>query len=355
MNGQALSAQLNVYVTNPVLANITWGTVSPTTIVAGGSMSVNGQALDMSGNPIINTPIQIYFKEGGATVQTVTTNGTGNFTATLTPTNIGTKTLLAQIGNGIVQYPTPITVIPGPPTSGTMTFGYASPLLSNDTFSITVHIQDALGDNNTYYPVTFSILANSLTATVSTTVNTDANGNATVSNVATKSGTSGGYVTVSATAGTLNLSQQLYVTQAVAVSQSSSLDVSTTNWGYATLHLNVKDQKGRPITVQVTMSGSGSTNSGFNGENTTSGTASGQQLFFNYYSYGQQNSNTPKTISSGDIPLVLSFPDYFQCSGSSSMSVGYILNGQSHGASMTWSYPSGIYYNTPVTGYGSVY
>ena len=182
-----------------------------------------------------------------------------------------------------MQYPTSITVNPGPPASGTINFNYVAPLLTNDTFSITVHVQDAIGDNNTGYPVTFSIPANALTGTLSKTVNTDSSGNATVSNISTYSGTTGGYVTVNATAGSLSLVETLYITKAVAISQSSWLDVSTTSWGCATLYLNVTDQKGRPVTVQVTMSGSGSTNSGFAGENTTSGSASGQQLFFNYY------------------------------------------------------------------------
>ena len=120
------------------------------------------------------------------------------------------------------------------------------------------------------------------------------------------------------------MSQQLYVTPAIAVSQNSSV-TETSNYGGATLHLNVYDQKGRPVTVQVTMSASSWTTTAFNGENNTSVTANGIQLCYYYYSYGQQSSFTPKVITSGDVSINLSYGDYFGYGGSSGLSLSYVI------------------------------
>lgn len=63
-------ASLSISVNTGNIAQITWSSVSPTTLQVGGNVSISGQAFDYLGNPVGNgKAITLSFKEGGETAR----------------------------------------------------------------------------------------------------------------------------------------------------------------------------------------------------------------------------------------------------------------------------------------------
>ncbi|KLU61710.1 bacterial Ig-like domain (group 1) [Peptococcaceae bacterium CEB3] len=343
VDGQNLSTSIDLYATTPIMGSISWGTVGPNPVVAGNGLTVAGQALDITGNPIRNTQIQIYFKEGGAGVQTLNTDANGYFWTTLTPTVTGQITLMAQIGNVVIQYPTPITVNPGPPVSGTISFNYTPPLLTNDTFTVVVHLQDASGNSvpnvpvtinassptkafynpSTWHPDTCSdgspvlwnyygyycnwpatLIPGYYTYQYPETVNTDANGNATVTMQTSQDNSKYGTINVTATAGSLNLTKSIYADVQSPVSYNVTGFTDTISQQSA--YISILDQKGRPINnvpVHVACTWVGGSvfnpydNIGFNNTSVNILSPTWQTLWYSAAGQGNQYSPVDTTFS----------------------------------------------------------
>jgi adhesin/invasin len=143
VNGQALNAKMYIYVSTPVLATIAWTSVTPTTVTAGNTVSVSGQALDQFGHGMPdNTPVTLSMPGSNATntiVYTYHSGGTyGLFSGTLTPTKAGTWTLYAGGGMINVPYGTGITVNAGSPTNEIITgYSLTAPFYNSNAVNVT--------------------------------------------------------------------------------------------------------------------------------------------------------------------------------------------------------------------------
>ncbi|WP_088186397.1 hypothetical protein [Desulfosporosinus sp. FKA] len=143
---QDLQASLNISVNSGNIAQIVWSSVSPTTLQAGGTINISGTGLDYLGNPVgSGKPITLSLKEGGAVNQTVYTDMMGHFSGTLTPTVVGTKTVIAQYGSNIQAYPTSITVNPGVISGGSISYT-TEPFFNGDNVTVNVQVMDAYGN-----------------------------------------------------------------------------------------------------------------------------------------------------------------------------------------------------------------
>ncbi len=336
VNGQTVSSVLSVYVTQSSLSNIVWGTITPTTDQAGNPVSISGQALDMSGTPLANQQIQIFFKEVGTNTQILTTDSNGYFSTNLTPITTGTRTIIGEIGTSLVQCPTQITVVPGPPVGGTISFSYTSPLLTNDSATATITLKDIAGNPvpahsltvnitsatnsftnpNTWHSDTCtgggtiqyyagseycspsgSIIPGYYTYQYPETLTTDSNGQVSIPfNTNLNSGT----ITVTASTGSVNFSNSISVTQATPTTGSIG-GIYMTSMDNATIYFNVYDQKGRIITAAGTMSGVGYAAPLGLESSQVNLTANNLTLYQYYWNYGYRSANTPQQINSGTV------------------------------------------------------
>lgn len=181
---------LTVHVTPSTVSNMLWSSVSPTTVQAGNSIIVTGQAVNLYGQGVPDgKPITISILGSNATNQTAYTNHSGSgpsasygyFSAVLTPTKVGTYPLQITADGNTYSFGTSITVNPGPVASGTITYSSSTVYTGNNN-TITIHIQDAWANGVPNKSITMSCTATS--GGVAPNINqpgaTDFNGNTSI-------------------------------------------------------------------------------------------------------------------------------------------------------------------------------
>jgi adhesin/invasin len=185
VNGQTLSANMYVYVSSPVLSNIVWTSVTPTTVTAGNTVSITGQALDQFGHGMPDgTAVTLSMPGSNATNTTVYTYHSGStyglFNGSLTPTRTGSWALYSGNGQNAVLYSSAVTVTPT--SAGEITLSYTSTytqLLDGDSVSLMANIADGYGN-----PIPNQSIHLSITGAGAPTLTqpppTDSNGNTTV-------------------------------------------------------------------------------------------------------------------------------------------------------------------------------
>lgn len=169
-----ISKSIIVQVAPSVVTNIFWTSVTPTTISAGSTVSISGQALNSIGNGVMpGTAIQLFIGTQNVTAYT-TTNGM--YSATLTPTIVGTYTLQAKATGNTFNYGTVITVNHGSFASGTVNLATA-PFMTGDTVTASIHMQDACGNPISGVKPTISITGSGAPGATQPGTNTDNSGN----------------------------------------------------------------------------------------------------------------------------------------------------------------------------------
>ncbi|WP_434510072.1 Ig-like domain-containing protein [Desulfitobacterium sp. AusDCA] len=177
-NGKTMNSTLYLYSAIPNLGNFIYQSVTPTSGQAGTSVEVRGFVYDQFGNPMPpNTSVSVTLPGSNAANQTVFTDNQGLFTATLTPTKVGSFTLTCTVEGQTFPYGTNINVSAGPPSSGTLLCGSSSIQMGNYN-TVSIHLVDAWGNN---VPDTTVILETNAPVTLTQPPKTDAYGNASVS------------------------------------------------------------------------------------------------------------------------------------------------------------------------------
>ncbi|WP_088186395.1 Ig-like domain-containing protein [Desulfosporosinus sp. FKA] len=173
-NGKPLNTTLYLYSAVPILGNFVYQSVNPTEVHAGNAMSIKGFVFDQFGNPMPpGTAVSVSLPGSNAINQMAFTDSNGLFTASLTPTKVGSFSLNCTVNDATFIYGTTITVLAGPPTTGTITVG--SPSIQTGTKNtVNIHLADNWGNNVPGATVTLGTDAD---ITVTQPLPTDENGN----------------------------------------------------------------------------------------------------------------------------------------------------------------------------------
>ena len=194
------------FVTGPVSASASKLSVVTNNAVADGTSTNSVQALvtDAGGNPIANQSVVFAIASGNGTFvgsTTVTTNASGIATISLTSTVAGQVGITASVGGNNITTGSPavVTFVAGPVSTSvsalTIVNNNAAPN-GTSTNSVQAHITDANGNPIANQSVVFAIASGTGTFVGSTTVVTDANGNATIALTSTVPGQVGITATV---------------------------------------------------------------------------------------------------------------------------------------------------------------
>lgn len=175
---------LTVQVTPSIVSNIAWTSISPTTLTAGNSVTVSGQALNSMGSGVMDgTTIQLSV---GSVITFVQTTHSGSqyglFTANLTLTHSGTYNLQAMATGNTFVYSNQISVKAGSPTSGSI--AYATNSITNGSSNkVFIHVQDQWGNGVPNITVTLNCTATNggVAPTITQPSATDNGGNVSIS------------------------------------------------------------------------------------------------------------------------------------------------------------------------------
>jgi adhesin/invasin len=251
LNGSALTATTVTLVPGPASAAHTTIAASPTSVVAGTSSTVTVTVHDAHDNQLAMGGTALALASDLGAISSVTDNGDGTYTATLTTTTSGTAHITGTVGGTAIGAPASVTISAAAPDAGQSTVVATSGSVSTDSAgtTITVTAKDAFG--NLVANANVTLAAGSGSSSISPVLGTTTN----ASGVATftVSDTVAEPVTYSATAaGTL-------VTQTAGVQFQPGTAVGTTTTiaaaptsltagSNSTITVHAKDQHGNALT-----------------------------------------------------------------------------------------------------------
>jgi len=280
-------------VTSPstALSVVTTGAVANGTA----TNSVQAHITDANGNPVANQSVIFSIASGTGTFigsTTVTTDANGNAVITLTSTVAGTVGITATVNGSNITNGSPATVIfvagtPSVTSPSTALSVVTTGAIANGTAtnSVQAHITDANGNPVANQGVVFNIASGTGTFVGSTTVTTDANGNA----VITLTSTVAGSVGITATVNGSNITNGspasvTFVAGAPSVtSPTTALSVVTTGAvanGTATnsVQAHITDANGNPVANQSVIFNIASGTGTFVGSTTVTTDANGNAI-----------------------------------------------------------------------------
>ncbi len=280
--------------------------------------SVQAHITDANGNPIANQSVVFAISSGTGTFvgsATVTTNASGNAIITLTSTVVGSVSITATIGGNNIPNGSPATVqfVVGAPstTAPTTALSVVTTGATADgtsTNSVKAHITDASGNPVPNQTVVFAIASGTGTFVGSTTVTTDASGNATI----TLTSTVAGNVNITATVNGNNIPNgspatvQFVVGAPSTTAPTTALSVVTTGAtanGTATnsVKAHITDANGNPVANQTVVFAIASGTGTFVGSTTVTTDASGNATI-TLTSTVAGSVNITATVNGNNIP-----------------------------------------------------
>ena len=231
-------------------------TASPTSITADGTTTstITVQLKDASGNNVTTGGATVALSTSLGTLGSVTDNGDGTYTATLTSAiTAGTATISGTLGGAAITDTATVTMTVGAASVATSTIT-ASPtsITANGTTTstITVQLKDASGNNLTTGGATVA-LSTSLGTLGSVTDNGNGTYTATLTSAltagtATISGTLGGAAITDTATVTMTVGAASVATSTITASPTSITADSTST---STITLQLKDASGNNVTT----------------------------------------------------------------------------------------------------------
>lgn len=228
-------------------------TASPTTIVAGGSVTFSGQVEGPDNTPpAAGTPVTLASQTDTTdTFPSTTTSGSGAYSASATLTVAGSQQVTAQVtsnGSTITSTPTVVTVDPGPAAVLTQGSATPNPVEQGAVLTVSGVVTDAYG-NPVGAGVPITLTGSALTQTASTTTGT--HGAFSVTDTFDQAGTQS--VTVNANGSPLSggvLSVDVLPTGADTLTPSPSAP-SMQAGGSTTVTWTLTDSQGNPVAGQT--------------------------------------------------------------------------------------------------------